>query len=302
MYWRPPRSSAVSPAFRGAKAEGRITPGTLFRGSALCFDPADPKGQAVTPPGVLDGPMISQLLLRDVPFGAQWISARIRTTTPASVFLTEYDEWLRAQNGEAVRGRLQFDPTPRYIANGRDLAESVRPGLVMPWAVAMLLLTPSGGPDPRYGGMFPLAEPALNPSNPYRRLRNQSARNATFGPLHMQAVLAEGINLAPRVAYWQKWFVHRTLRPEAYGGLAHQRLANGVSDYPLHDDFLRSEALNRSRANTAPICCRKPFPMARPSSPPMLVGRRRRGRRGDHSEGLLRREPRHRRSDAARSA
>jgi hypothetical protein len=54
--------------------------------------------------------------------------------------------------------------------------------------------------------------------------------------------------LAPRAAYWQKWYVHRTLRPEAYGGLAHQRLANGVSDYPLHEDFLRSEALDRTRA------------------------------------------------------
>jgi hypothetical protein len=64
----------------------------------------------------------------------------------------------------------------------------------------------------------------------------------------VQAVLAEGINYAPRAAYWQKWYVHRTLRPEAYGGLAYHRLANGVSNYPLHDDFLRSEALDRTRA------------------------------------------------------
>ena len=42
--------------------------------------------------------------------------------------------------------------------------------------------------------------------------------------------------------------MHRTLRPEAYGGLAHHRVVNGVGDYPLHDDFLRSEALDRTRA------------------------------------------------------
>src|SRR5829696_7581275 len=77
------------PGYRGAKAEGRVTPGTLFRGGVLYFDPVDPKGRAVTPPGVLDGPMVSQFLLRDVPFGAQWISARIRPATPDSEFLTE---------------------------------------------------------------------------------------------------------------------------------------------------------------------------------------------------------------------
>ena len=236
------------PGFRGPKREGRVTPGTLFRGGVLYFDAADPKGRAVTPPGVLDGPVISQFLLRDVPYGAQWIGARIRTATPASEFLTGYDEWLKAQNGQAVGGQPQFDPTPRYIATGRDLAEAVRLTVAQPWTLALLFATPSGGPDPRYGGMFPLAQPALNPSNPYRRSRNQSAGAATFGIQHVQAVIAEGMNFTPRAAYWQKWFVHRTLRPEAYGGLAHHRLVNGVSDYPLHDDFLRSEVLGRTRA------------------------------------------------------
>jgi hypothetical protein len=235
-------------AFPGAKTGAHVTPGTLFRGGALYFDANDPGGRAVMPPGVLDGPMISQFLLRDVPFGAQWTSARIRPATPATEFLGDYENWLRAQNGQPVGGQLQFGDAPRYISNGRDLAEASRQGPVLAWTVALLLLTPSSGADPRYGGMFPLAQPALNPSNPYRRSRNQSAGAATFGPQHVQAVINDGINLGPRTAYWQKWFVHRTLRPEAYGGLAHQRMANGVTDYPLHDDFLRSQALDRTRA------------------------------------------------------
>lgn len=236
------------PGFRGAKREGRVTPGTLFRGGVLYFDPSDPQGRAVTPPGVLDGPLVSQFLLRDIPFGAQSIGARIRTSTPASEFLTGYEEWLKAQNGQAVTGQPQFDPAPRYIATGRDLAESVRQTVAQPWTLALLLATPSSGADPRFGGMFPVAQPALNPSNPYRRSRNQSAGAASFGIQHIQAVIAEGMNAAPRAAYWQKWFVHRTLRPEAYGGLVHHRLVNGVSDYPVHDDFLGSEALGRTRA------------------------------------------------------
>ena len=85
--------------FRGPKSGGRVTPGTLFRANALYFDPTDPNGRSVTPPGVLDGPLISQFLLRDVPYAAQWISAQIRTPSPANEFLTEYEEWLAIQNG-----------------------------------------------------------------------------------------------------------------------------------------------------------------------------------------------------------
>ncbi len=235
-------------AFGGARAGALTAPFTLFRGGVLYFDPDDAKGRAVIPPGVLDGPMVSQFLLRDVPFGAQWISARIRPQAAGNDFLADPAAWLQAQNGQQVPGQLRYESTPRYISCGRDLAESVRQGPVLAWAVALLLLTPAGGADPRYGGMFPVAQPALSPTNPYRRSRNQSAGAATFGPQHIQAVVNQGINAGPRTAYWQKWFIHRTLRPEAYGGLAQQRLENGVSDYPLHDDFLRSAALERTRA------------------------------------------------------
>ena len=250
--------------FRGAKTDGRVTPGTLFRGGVLYFDPANPSGRAVTPPGVLDGPMVSQFLLRDMPFGAQWISARIRPATPDSDFLTGYEEWLKAQNGQSVSGRAKFEQTPRYITNGRDLAELVRQGLTSPLALSLLLATPSAEADSRYGGMFPAAQPPLSPANPYRSLRTQSAGSASFGPAHLQAILAQGISCAPRAAYWQKWFVHRTLRPEAYGGLAHHRLANGVTDYPLHDDFLRSEALDRTRAKQGSYLLSQTFPEGSP--------------------------------------
>ena len=250
--------------FQGAKADTRVTPGTLFRGGVLYFDAANPKGRAVTPPGVLDGPMVSQFLLRDMPFGAQWISARIRPATPESEFLTDHDEWLRAQNGQPVSGRPRFEETPRFIANGRDLAELVRQGLTSPIALSLLLATPSAEADSRYGGMFPAAQPPLSAANPYPRSRTQSAGGASFGPSHLQAILAQGITCAPRAAYWQKWFVHRTLRPEAYGGLAHQRLANGVADYPLHDDFLRSEALDRTRAKQGSYLLSQTFPEGSP--------------------------------------
>ena len=255
------------PAYRGPRAaDGRVTPGTLFRGNALYLDPADPggAGRHATPPGVLDGPVVSQFLLRDVPYGAQWIPARIRTSVPASVFLIDPDEWLRTQNGETPSRRVQYDPTPRYIATGRDLATYVHQNPALAWAASLLLATPAAGTDPRYGGLYPLAEPALSPTNPYRRSRTQTAAPATFGLAYVQGLLAEGTSRAVRAAYWQKWFVHRALRPEAYGGLAHQRLANGMADYPLHDDFLRSRALEQTRAKHGTHLLPQVYPEASP--------------------------------------
>ena len=52
-------------------------------------DPADPTGATprwVTSPGVLDGPLISQFLYRDVPLGNQNLSAKIRAYGPTSEF------------------------------------------------------------------------------------------------------------------------------------------------------------------------------------------------------------------------
>ena len=250
--------------FRGPKSGGRVTPGTLFRANALYFDPADPKGRSVTPPGVLDGPLISQFLLRDVPYAAQWISAQIRTVLPANEFLTEYEEWLAIQNGAAPKRQLQFDATPRYITTGRDLAEYIHTGPALGWAAALLLATPGGGTDKRYSGIYPPAEAVSYPSNPYRKSKTQSPAGATFGLMYVQALLATGISNSVRASYWQKYFVHRAVRPEAYGGLAHHRLANGVSDYPLHDNFLKSEALDRSKAKYGTYLLSQTYPEASP--------------------------------------
>ena len=250
--------------FRGPKSGGRVTPGTLFRANALYFDPADPKGRSVTPPGVLDGPLISQFLLRDVPYAAQWISAQIRTPVPTSEFLTEYEEWMAIQNGAAPKRQLQFDATPRYITTGRDLAEYIHTGPALGWAAALVLATPGGGKDQRYSGIYPPAEAASYPSNPYRKSKTHGPGGATFGLPYVQALLATGISNSVRASYWQKYFVHRAVRPEAYGGLAHHRLANGVSDYPLHDNFLKSEALDRSKAKYGTYFLSQTYPEAAP--------------------------------------
>jgi hypothetical protein len=50
-------AAANSAALRLPRCQDRrrVTPGTLFRGGVLYFDPADPSGRAVTPPGCWTG-------------------------------------------------------------------------------------------------------------------------------------------------------------------------------------------------------------------------------------------------------
>ena len=95
---------------RVPKTGGRVTPATLFRGLT---------------PGDVTGPYISQFLWLETPFGAETIDRRMRTTAAGIDYMTNYFDWL----GRAGRGRdpdrIQLDPTPRYIRNGRDLGEWV---------------------------------------------------------------------------------------------------------------------------------------------------------------------------------
>ena len=47
-----------------------------------------------------------------------------------------------------------------------------------------------------------------------------------------------------KATWFQKWHVHRRLRPEAFAGRVHHKLANG-RPYPLHPDVLNSTAVAR---------------------------------------------------------
>lgn len=237
--------------FTGLKAGGRVTPGTLFRANALYVDPADPSGRTrryASIPGVADGPVVSQFLFRDIPWANQFISAKIRTYTPASTFHTAYDEWLAIQNGAAPRRAAAIDPVARYIATGRDLAAYAHFQPVSYQAAALLLSTGASAAHPAYGGIFPGAQTPWASSNPYTRSRTQTGGTSTFGGAYVQGLIAQAASLAIRTAYFQKFWVHRSLRPEAYAGLIHHRLAKTGPDYPVHDTVLGSKGLELARS------------------------------------------------------
>lgn len=247
-------------AYNGPKENGRVTPQTLFRGSAL-YRNADGKiGRYVTPPGADAGPYISQFLLRDGVYGSQAVTAKIRTAVAGEDFLTDYDEWLRIQNGVAPSKPTKFDGTLRYITTGRDLAEYAH---IIPagfLAASLILGTAANKTDPAFGGIGA----SLNPSNPYLKSKTQSGASSTFGTLYFQGLLALASSRSIRVAYWQKFFIHRTVRPEAYGGLIHHRIVNKVDDYPVHADILNSKALDRARAKFGTHLLSHSYPEASP--------------------------------------
>lgn len=222
-------------------SSGVVTPELLFRGTARYRDPRDRhwrRAISVVPPGVAVGPYVSQFILRDIPYAVQSIPGQLRVPNQGSAndFLGTQAEWLANQDGKAATRTIAFSSVRRFLSTGRDLAEYAHGGAPAFWGAAQLLGTA------RAAGGFGAP---LHPNNPYLRLTKQASGNGTFGLGYIQGFLPLSSSREIRANYWQKWFVHRTIRPEAFGGLVHHFLANDV-DYPLHEDILTAEAVARS--------------------------------------------------------
>ena len=223
-----------------------MTPELLFRGSVRYPDPGDPtRTRTIVPPGVTTGPYLSQFLLRDVPYGLLFIGATVRAPSAGkdNDFLTTHEEWLAAQNGKPATRTVRFDAVRRYIATGRDLGAYAGGGSPA-FAAAELLLAAAQSTNSAVAGGYGAP---TTPQNPYLKLKTTASGTSTWGQPYVQSLLYLARSREQRVAYWNKNVVHRTLRPEAFGGLVNQVLAYGA-DYPLHPDILESEAVARTFA------------------------------------------------------
>jgi hypothetical protein len=239
-------------AFRGPAIDGRVTPRTLFRG---------------TLPGCLVGPYISQFLWRVPSYGAGFIESRIRTGLPGRDFMTTYHEWLAVQNGYPPSGEVRFDPVRRYVRSGRDLALWVMVDrLYQAYFQALLLLLGNPTDDPELPG---IATP-FDPGNPYVRSRTQKGF-ATFGAEQILTLVAEVSTRAAKAVWYQKWLVHRRLRPEEFGGRVHGLVDRGI-DYPIHPQLLESEAVGRVRRRFGTALLPQAFPGGGPQHPSYAAG------------------------------
>ncbi len=229
--------------FRGPKISGKVTPATLFRG----FTPGD-----------LIGPYFSQYLLQPLMFGAVPIDQLIKTFVPGHDYLTDFPSFLAAQNGANFPfAAPDFDSTHRYLHNGRDITAWVHVDILyQAYLFACIYLVDINAP--------------LNVGNPYLHSKTQTGFG-TFGIPHIKSLLAEVAARALKAVWYQKWFVHRRLRPEAFGGLVHLTLSNQRT-YPLHPDVLNSDAMDAVHAAHGSWLLPIAFPEGCPQHPSYGAG------------------------------
>jgi membrane-associated phospholipid phosphatase len=199
--------------FSGPKVGDRVAPYTLFRGMT---------------PGDLIGPYISQFLWKELPYGAMRVAQKIRTAQPGYDYMVTFPDWLAAQQG-LLHGSSRFDPVNRYVRNGRDLAQYVHVDQVyQAFLNACLILLDMDAPIDR--------------GDPYRNSTSQSGF-VTFGSAAILDLVARVANCSLMAAWYQKWLLHRRLRPEEFAGRIHNHITR-ARHYPLPDEILKSSVLD----------------------------------------------------------
>jgi hypothetical protein len=93
----------------------------------------------------------------------------------------------------------------------------------------------------------------------------------TFGAPHIWTLVAEVATRALKAVWYQKWFVHRRLRPEAFGGCVHNRVI-GAANYPVHNDLLNSRALQEISRTYGTFLLPQAFPEGSPLHPSYGAG------------------------------
>jgi len=190
-----------------------VTPDTIFRG----FTPGD-----------LIGPYVSQFLALPIPYGAMTVPQQITTNVAGDDHMTSYLGWLNIQNGGAPTDHNVFDSTPRYMRDLRDIAAFVHKDFSYEAGLNAALIL---------GGMAA----TLDPNNPYLSY-TKTAAFGTFGAPDVLDMVGRVSAAALRCVYFQKWLVHRRVRPEEYAGNVQNQMT-GQGSYPLPARLLSSPVL-----------------------------------------------------------
>jgi len=196
------------------RRRGPVNIGNLFRGIT---------------PGSDVGPLLSQFLIAGssqlgsrqlqtvndddeengiVRYGSITIDQRVRIATEDKDYLIDMDEFLDAQDGADFRNMETYEPGKKRIKNMRDLATWVHyDALYEAYLNACLILLANGVPK--------------DPNLPFQAKdkfdKHQNFVN--FGDPHILSLVTEVATRALKAVRFQKYNVHRRLRPEALGGL-----------------------------------------------------------------------------------
>jgi membrane-associated phospholipid phosphatase len=200
--------------FKGAKnGAGTVTTQQLFRGLT--------SGDQV-------GPYLSQYFYLPCFFGANPIEQKIVTAAPFSTtgngsggggrdYMTTFSDYLSIQNGFSPASGDVFDPLHRYMRMGRDMGQWVHVDVLFQgYFQAFLVLAGLGAP--------------VDDGNPYNGNPTQDGFG-TFGGPHIATLLCEVSTRALKAVWFQKWFVHRRLRPENFAArIEYDRTHPGTFD------------------------------------------------------------------------
>ena len=232
--------------YKPRQVYGGINPQNLFRGIY---------------PGEAVGPYVSQFLLKGtsdpgapaglgrsaadgfIRYGALKIDQRQQTVQPGSDHLMDFYWWLMVQDGADKRGMDVFDTSARrFIRNLRDLGERVHTDNVgdMFYNAAYILLS-----EPTGDQLNSSARPTVDQEFPFDQMNPlvpsaTQAPFATYGPPHVLSLIWEVNIRALRAVWFQKWFIHRRLRPEEFGGRIDNELTGRRTGYPIDPEILNS--------------------------------------------------------------
>ncbi|MBV9563784.1 MAG: vanadium-dependent haloperoxidase [Bradyrhizobium sp.] len=217
-----------------------LTEATLFRGDTA---------------GERRGPLVSQFLWRDIPYGVGTVQQRFRAASRGQAFLTTFAEWLACQRGAEAQTSIRFDVTPRYISSYRELCEYVhRDFSFQPFMDAALIILRMGAGDT-----------VLSRTNPYRGSTAQFG-DITLGSKNILSLLAQASLLAQKASYYYKWQVHRRARPEVFAARVDVHLS-GRKSYDLHPAVLESEAVARVKTAYGSWLLPQAYPEGCPTHP-----------------------------------
>jgi len=244
--------------FRGPKVGGNVTAQTLFRDSYF---------------GCTIGPYVSQFLLQPVKFGTQFVDTRVQNITPGVDYMTKWQDWLDVQNGVDTGAPTYMGTS--YLDEGRDLGHYVHiDALFQAYFIACLHLLG--------GGYF------ANSGNPYGRVIDGGAgrkRNpvtdpngslsmvgfGSFGGPEILTLTCEASTRALKNEWYQKWLVHRRLRPEEFGGRV-EAMRLGKAKYPFHADLTNSAVLPAVMTRFGSLLHAQAYPEGSPNHPSYASG------------------------------
>ena len=203
---------------------GKLTADSLFRGETS---------------GDLVGPYISQFLARPFNWGPVPVEQRYAKPVAGNDFMLDVPTWLNSQRGADSAESVTATET-KYIHNNRGLAEAVHNDALYQYYLHATLILLGGVPASDINGAkkFNLGNPYFNDN-----IFNQGAFTSLGGP-NIIDLVSKVANSALSGAWFQKWRVHRFLRPEAFGGRIHFH-KTGQRNYELHADILDCEAIDR---------------------------------------------------------